>query len=171
MPPLEEYGQQMGVEQSTPLDFRSLPHPNSLASNCEKDFNLESKKGDNLPNLNVEDYLFNDEVAYRPQRCPLPFFAHVALVVETTSANNTTSIFAMASMNKLNAPTLATLTAMTSTSIVEHVHNNCNCGGPSQGQIREYLEGQGHVGVHMGKPDRPSSKEMNIKDLSSDNDK
>jgi len=36
VPPLEKYGQQMGVEQSTPLDFRSLPHPNSLASNCEK---------------------------------------------------------------------------------------------------------------------------------------
>jgi hypothetical protein len=29
-------------------------------------------------------------------------------VVETTSANNTTSIFVMAPMNKLDAPTLAT---------------------------------------------------------------
>ncbi len=90
----------------------------------------------------MEDYLFNDEVVYSPQGSPLPFFAHVALVVETTSANNTTSIFTMALVNKLDAPTLATLTAMTFISIMEHVHKNCNSGGPSQRQIKEDLKGQ-----------------------------
>jgi hypothetical protein len=35
-----------------------------LASNCEKDVNLESEMGDNPPNFNMEDYLFNDEVLW-----------------------------------------------------------------------------------------------------------
>jgi hypothetical protein len=34
----------MGVEQSTPLDFRSLPHPYSSASNCEKDVRKNLKR-------------------------------------------------------------------------------------------------------------------------------
>jgi hypothetical protein len=63
VPPLEKHDQQMGVEQSTPLDSKSSPHPSSLASNCEKYVNLESKKWDNPPNFNMEDYLLNDEVA------------------------------------------------------------------------------------------------------------
>jgi hypothetical protein len=63
VPPLEEHDQQMGVEQSTRLDSKSSPHPSSLASNCEKYFNLKSKKRDNPPNFNMEDYLLNDEVA------------------------------------------------------------------------------------------------------------
>ncbi len=45
--PLEEHGQQMGVEQSTPLDSRSSPHAISFASNCDKDVNLELEKKDN----------------------------------------------------------------------------------------------------------------------------
>jgi hypothetical protein len=53
----------MGVEQSTPLDSKSSPPPSSLASNYEKYVNLESKKWDNPPNFNMEDYLLNDEVA------------------------------------------------------------------------------------------------------------
>jgi hypothetical protein len=65
----------------------------------------------------------------------------------------------MAPMNKLDAPTLATPTAMNSTSIVEHVHSNCNFRGLSQGQITKDLEGQGHIGVHLGKLNKPSSKE------------
>lgn len=60
--PLEEHDQQMGVEQSTPLDSKSLHYPKFLASNCEKYVNLEYEKGDNLRNLNMEDYLLNDEV-------------------------------------------------------------------------------------------------------------
>jgi hypothetical protein len=64
VPPLEEHDQQMGVEQSTPLDSKSLLHPSSLASNCEKYVNLEYEKGDNLPNFNMEDYLLNDEVVW-----------------------------------------------------------------------------------------------------------
>jgi hypothetical protein len=52
VPPLEKHDQQMGVEQSTPLDWKSSPHPSSLASNSEKDVNLEFEKGDNPPNFN-----------------------------------------------------------------------------------------------------------------------
>ncbi len=73
-------------------------------------------------------------------------------------------------MNKLDAPTLATPVVVNSTSIVEHVHNNCNYGGPSQGQIREDLEGQGHIGVHLGKANRPSLKEGNMEELFGDNE-
>jgi hypothetical protein len=124
-----------------------------------KDVNLESEKGDSPPNFNMEDYLLNDEIIHSLQRNPLPSFAHVILVVETTSVNNTTSIFAMAPMNKLDAPTLATPTVVIFISIVEHVHSNCNFRGLSQGHIMKDLEGQGHVGVHLGKLDKPSSKE------------
>jgi hypothetical protein len=95
----------------------------------------------------MEDYQFNDEVIHSPPKSPFPSFAHVTPMVVTTSANNTTSIFTMAPMKKLDAPTLATPATMISTSIVEHVHNNCNFGGPSQCQIREDLEGQGHIRV------------------------
>ncbi len=66
------------------------------------------KRGIILQTSNMEDNLFNDEVVHSPQISPMPSFAHVAPVVETTSANNTTSIFVMAPMNKLDAPTLAT---------------------------------------------------------------
>ncbi len=114
-----------------------------IVKKCEK----ESKKEDNPPESNMEDYQFNDEVVHSPQKSPLPSFVHVTPVVATTSANNTTSIFKMAPMKKLDIPTLATPTTMISTFIVEHVHNNCNFGGPSQGQIREDLEGQGHIGA------------------------
>jgi hypothetical protein len=113
-----------------------------LASNCEKDVILEFKKEDNPLEFNMEDYLLNDEVVHSPQRNPLLSFAHVALVVATTSPNKSTSIFTMALMNKLDAPTLATPATMISTSIVEHVHNNCNFGASSYGQIKEDLEGQ-----------------------------
>jgi hypothetical protein len=44
------------------LNSKSLLHPSSLASNCEKYVNLEYEKGDNLQNFNMEDYLLNDEV-------------------------------------------------------------------------------------------------------------
>jgi hypothetical protein len=64
VPPLEEHDQQIGVEQSTPLDSKSLLHPSSLASNCEKYANIISKKRDNPPNFNMEDYVLNDEVAF-----------------------------------------------------------------------------------------------------------
>ncbi len=140
-----------------------------MATNCEKDVNLESEKGDNPPDFNMEDYLLNDEVIHSPQISPLPSFAHVAPMVETTRANNT-SIFEMAPMNKLDAPTLATLIVVIFTSIVEHVHNNCNFGSPSHGQIKEDLEGRGHVGVHLGKANRPSLKERNMEDLFGDNE-
>ncbi len=63
VPPLEDHDQQMGVEQSTPLDSQSLCHLSSLAWNCEKDVNLESEMGDNLPNFNMKDYLLNDEIS------------------------------------------------------------------------------------------------------------
>jgi hypothetical protein len=111
VPPLEEHGQQMGVEQSTPLDSRSSPRPNSLASNCEKDVNLELEKRIIFHNSTWRIYLLNDEVVHSPQRSPLPSFAHVALVVMETSANNKTSILMMAPMNKLDAFNLATLVA------------------------------------------------------------
>jgi len=41
VPPLEEHDQQMGVEQSTPLDSQSSLHSSSLVSNCERDVNVE----------------------------------------------------------------------------------------------------------------------------------
>jgi hypothetical protein len=63
-----------------------------------------------LHNSTWRIYLLNDEVVHSPQRSPLPSFAHVALVVMETSANNT-SILMMAPMNKLDAFNLATLVA------------------------------------------------------------
>jgi len=63
VPPLEEHDQQMGVEQSTPLDSKSSPNPSSLASNCEKEVNLKFEMRDNPPNFSMEDYLLSDEVA------------------------------------------------------------------------------------------------------------
>jgi hypothetical protein len=101
-----------------------------LASNCEKDVILEFEKEGNPLESNMEDYLLNDEIVHSPQRSSLPSFAHVAPVV-ATNANKTTSIFTMALMNKLDAPTLATPATTIFTSIMEHVRNNCNFGAPS----------------------------------------
>jgi hypothetical protein len=93
--------------------------------------NLEYEKGYNPPDFNMEDYLFNDEVVHSLKKSPMPSFAHVAPMVETTNVNNTTLIVAITPMNKLGVPTLATLAIVISASIVEHIHNNWNYEGPS----------------------------------------
>lgn len=74
----------------------------------------------------------------------------------------------MAPMNKLDAPTLATPTVVIFISIVEHVHSNCNFRGLSQGHITKNLEGQGYVGVHLGKLDKLVQR--NMEDFFNDNE-